>query len=455
MSRRLHDESGAALVTVLLAIILIGGLAVSLTGFAVSESRATGNSRDYEHALHAAESAVDDVVLDLFDDSNYVTGETYDPATPGDPDSERDWAIAAFEAVLADPAQAPRVVAAGDAEAVGFRPTDGGTPMDVIFAVGRIGDDPASAETRVLRVTFTTGTWTPPYALLTGESVTLHGANNARIAGSAGHVHANGDLGMSGNPTISGDAYATGDAEDSSRMDGEPHSEQPPATIPDVDARRSYELRHNYSQYDPGGEYTGTWFDLCDDGTVRPPADPGGAPCSHPDTVGNGSGLGFRGWTWNGNGSNRIWTLNTTATWSGAYYVYRAEARISKTGEGSAVTVYAEAPSGSSQNGSIQLTGSPTFNPHVQGVALLADRDVKINGTGSTGVDVSGLIAAGEQIDIGGNGTINGAVVAAGQGAESNLVTSNSFGGSAEITYDADTSATLPGIVRMTHWNEL
>lgn len=451
MNERLRDERGVALVVTLLVLLMLTASAMTLLAMSLSSSRSTAGSRDYEATLHAAESAADRIILEMVFDDDYTTGEAYLPASSSAAD-QRAWATSAFLAALADPS---RVVQTDEAVAVGIRPTQAGVPMPTIFAVGRLQVGQREY-LRVLRLDIQRGVYAPQHALLTQADLTLQGAggggSGSGISGSAGNAHSNGEIGanvtsvnISGTVTASGAITPVG----GQSLPANYAELQPSLLVPPVSALRTYELRHDYSTYN-GGTYTGSWFDLCTGGHVRPPAPAGGAPCSHPTSLNGGSG-NYRGWDWFA--PQQRWTLNTSTLWSGVYYVHEAEARVQGTPAGTSLTVLAQAPSGNGAAGSITVTGGVQFVPHVQGLALLADRDIDISGTPA--LNTSGLFLAGEQAEIGGNGTIRGAVIAADQSHVSSVVTGNLFIGSASLTYDATLSVPLPGMVTIEKWNEL
>lgn len=451
MSRRLREEDGAALIVTLLVLLAMTAGAMSLLAMAVTSTRSTGTSRDFEATLHVAESATDAVILRMVFDSNYTTGEVFAPASPATADV-RDWAIQQFTAALATPS---RVVQVGDTVAVGIRPTQGGVPMDEIFAVGRHSAGGVT-QTRVLRLQIIQGVYSPEHALLTQGGLNLQGAGGGGsgngIKGTNGNAHSNSavsanvtSVNVTGRVTAAGPISPVGGAP----LPANYRENEPAYLVPPVSALRTYELRHNFSSYS-GATYTGSWFDLCAGGHVRPPAAPGGAPCSHTTSLNGGSGS-YRGWNWSN--PNQRWTLNTNTLWNGAYYVHQAEARIQGTPAGTSLTVLAQAPAAAGAAGSISVSGNVQFVPHVQGLALLADRDIDFNGTPS--LQASGLFLAGEQVSIGGNGTIRGAVIAADQSSVSSVVTSNQFIGSGSLEYDGNLSVPLPGMVTIQKWNEL
>lgn len=104
-TERLHDERGAALVTALLAVLVIGGIAAVLIAMAQTNLRATGAARDQEHALRTAEAGALDIATQALEDGD--TG--------------------------ANLASADRNFSYGN------RPVDGaGNPLDVIFGAGSV-----------------------------------------------------------------------------------------------------------------------------------------------------------------------------------------------------------------------------------------------------------------------------------------------------------------------------
>src|SRR5690606_15185807 len=68
-----HDERGVALITALLAVLILGGLSVVFVNRATTESRASSVSQNHETAIHTSEAAADVVIAQLNLSSDYVT----------------------------------------------------------------------------------------------------------------------------------------------------------------------------------------------------------------------------------------------------------------------------------------------------------------------------------------------------------------------------------------------
>jgi len=93
--RRAGGEDGFALVSALLAVVVLVGLSLTFVAMAITEVRATGASRDQEHAVHVAEAGADRVIARVNAVYAYTTGHPWTTAAASDP---RAWAIEQFEA---------------------------------------------------------------------------------------------------------------------------------------------------------------------------------------------------------------------------------------------------------------------------------------------------------------------------------------------------------------------
>ena len=93
-------------------------------------------------------------------------------------------------------------------------------------------------------------------------------------------------------------------------------------------------------------------------------------------------------------------------------------------------------------DGWINFAGSPIFEnymdptdpPDVQAILFMSGADIKI--IGNSNQTFAGIIAANEQINVIGNASIEGILVAADESNDSNLVDSNYVSGDMNITYD-------------------
>jgi hypothetical protein len=103
----------------------------------------------------------------------------------------------------------------------------------------------------------------------------------------------------------------------------------------------------------------------------------------------------------------------------------------------------------------IKITGNPVVGADaaytVQDTLFIAGRDVKMNGTPSNGW--TGLIAAHEQFDLGGTGTIVGLII--GENATDtpgSLVSANSVSGNITLTYNCGSNPPLQGPLQFLSW---
>jgi hypothetical protein len=143
------------------------------------------------------------------------------------------------------------------------------------------------------------------------------------------------------------------------------------------------------------------------------------------------------------------WTLNSTTVTQGTYYV-EGNATIS----GSPGTAKAPAVLSIVAEGSISITGSPKLKPDTTELLFVTDEDLKILGTidliGES-VNVEGQMLVRGQVDIGGNATLDGQLIANDEDV-GDLVTSNSVHGNASITY----SGTLgTGTYTVSSWRDV
>lgn len=91
--------------------------------------------------------------------------------------------------------------------------------------------------------------------------------------------------------------------------------------------------------------------------------------------------------------------------------------------------------------GNIEISGAPNLSPHLTDTLLVAGLDIGISG--DPGHSINGIIAAHEQININGNPTIVGNIVAEDTPSTSDFVTQSTISGEATITYDCQLN---PGV---------
>jgi hypothetical protein len=525
MSPSEHRGERGSLPFALLAVIVVAGLIVVFLARTLTEVRATGSEASYESAIHVAEAGLDAVIAEVNDVSAYVTSDpsavphTYTLPEDASEADQRAWAIdialngcdlAAVETYRGEtcairPLENDTVDRDGDGEIVA-------DPLPWIYAVGFVPNAADPVRTRVVKVVFDKGFFSPEKALLTSGELTIGG--DLTITGAGGAVHTNASLNVTGCTwSASGTVTYTGTA--SQTCSGAVASTpSPPVAIPEFsaemvyrgtdtvqfaqDARASWEYEIGV---DPAHEYgegdVETWYDLCSDGTIRiPNFDSYGEPA--PCAADSWNGLStllyeasaidapahYRGWTWNA--AQADWELggNPRPIYDGAYYVHHADvaiggALVSADGpstEGAPpieVSVMVDAHGDidfetvpetdttctggwtGAESGSIKMTGvgAGTLSPFLLDLLFVADRDVQIGGNNTT--NFNGFIGVHEQFTVTGTPNLYASLVARDScDLPSSPVHANVASGNFGIFYGGDINLPLPSVVRITYWSE-
>lgn len=414
--RLLGDERGMALIMVVGTASVLSIISSVIAVQSISNLRQNATERTFERALHVSEAGVDDLLFRLREtEGAYDTGETA-PSSFASVQAEEQWAMdRADAAVAADP---DRLASVREGEWVSIRPSN----QAVIYAIGYVPNYADAREIRVVRAEYDFAPFDPTTAVLTNGNLTLDG--NPTVAGTGGHAHANGNVEISGDPSISGHVTSSGGYSESGNPSiGDPgnsggsHSQ---IEAPDVEPRENYGMSE---------------YDLCPDGTVRtgPSYDAGlelipGAtdvPCN--GTILGPTGTEFRGFKKTGDDASQgaKWSLSGNTAFDGVYYAYQGSIKISgNPGSAAApwrVTLFAEASAAGDEphcnhvGGDIQISGNPYMRGHDkgQGLGLVAERDLEISGNAGVGTDdYIGVHAAHEQFKVSGNPSIDGALIA-------------------------------------------
>lgn len=381
-----REESGIALISVMLAIIILGGIAAVFIATAISQTRASGIGRDLENAVHVAEAATDDVLVNLNADLDYRT--SYDPGGTDDHvylqsydgtvyTDEKAWA----RAVADDTANQAVVTLSGGGEGVAIRPLDPSTsePMDLVFGVGYVPSRAAAlagqGRVRVLKLQVQPSVFSPADAFLVNGDLTIGGG--ASTDGITGNVHSNGNvfvegtadcansgmcvrgrLSMTGtlrkgpNPTgpeMTDGEQSTFDQTGVCPTDGpaaptcgddDVAEGAAPKPVPSFNAASFYDPDAPLGAFtDPvtGNRTEARWWILCPGGSVKAPsgATPPADLCNNvggtfPAVWTQGTTANFHGWSWTTNcgtplGNKPCWTGDKVV--SGAYFVYNSNAK--------------------------------------------------------------------------------------------------------------------------------
>ena len=468
--RRRYDPSDDGIGMVFAIIVATLMLAMAATAFmlATTTVRGSGEHVRYETALHVAEHGIDQSIARLQKDEAFHTvGDIPRFATSAD---EESWLAAQLAAVSTTTCvdDAPCVQSTGRGDFVVLKPCNfddvsapAGTCLNkTIYSAAFLPSKAEATRVRILKAEYLRSTYSPDYAILAGgepgETGLLISGTSAEVLGSLGSIHTNGDLEFTGSahPTIDGTATATGscDPQCDDYADGSGGG-KPAATVPVINPRDLYELY--------AGDASLSWYDMCPDGIVRRPVF-GGTPCSGSTTVDPAS----IGWSYH----SSTWSYSpggSPTPPTGVFYGYQVDVKITKGGTAAApweATIITEGEPSSAvtdcqelMNGDIAISGSPVINGYLTQIVFLAGRDLGIAGTPSQSFE--GLLAAHEQVDISGNPSVLGAVLAE-NGCDSSespklAGPESEISGNMSLTYDDEINVALGNLVRTTLWLEV
>lgn len=439
LRRRGRDERGISMILTLgMSVVLVAAatLAGDITNISLTTS---ATHQTYEQALHAAEEGIDQVIARVQTNQAWNTGHLLpDGLTAAEEDA---WARTQLEAAA--------VTLTGNGAYAVVKPSN----RSVVYAGGWVPDRATAKRPRMLKAEYLFSTYSPPMAILSGGTLNISG--NAGVDGIAGDVHANGDIQLSGSPTVSGDLTASGSLNvtgggSTAGVSGTSGGGAAPQWMPPVSPREMWDLMRF--------DYPDAWYDLCPDGTVRSPD--GSAPCAG-TVLGDASSGSFRGWSTTGSGSSFSWAKDGDGTQSGIFYVHHGGAQLGRNPGSPAqpwrATVIAAGNTDGpcpQDFGDIQVGGTPVMVPFIDGIGMVAGRDIKIQGNSNQSFE--GLLAAHEQIEISGNPTIKGAVLAEDAcDTPGSPVSQSSISGSMTVIYDGNLNVQLGSLIRTSLWLEI
>lgn len=462
-------ERGTALVSALLLMIIMSGLAAALTlsgrievAIGENEELYAGARQAAETGLNAAAAAILALTASpIYDINNLVKGPDglSDPGNPAAAvnDDNGSLSILVGQNMFANPT--PPWPVTGTPYSFRVRVFDdddpalyNGVPMSAAALLGMAGgpvppnfpEDGNPNNDVNKRIVLRSVSFGPqgvtaqldqmltpitlPAVLVDGD-LEMHGSPT--INGSQGSVHANGDLDINDMAvTISQNATATGgyDAPGGWDPGGTEGGDTPEIPVPDIHAidywnEADYILTHHPSPY------LGTAGRIIRrvDNTVMCTVDPADANACrkvvNPDT-----GV-IWGWSWTPAGG---WDLTSNIATPATFYV---EGDVKITGDpGSPIapiylSIIAE--------GNIEVAGNPDLRPEpASAILFVTDMDLKLNGNIAVPLTVEGKILVREQIDFAGNPQISGQVICQDVPSVSTLVTNNTIAGSVSITYN-------------------
>lgn len=497
---RVTNEDGIALVFAMFVVLALAGLAVLFVGNSLSSSRQSGIERNREVAIHAAESAAEDLFTQINVVEETFTATDTDFPLTGTDSAQRQWALDEAAAVSESD-----LVTSGSGQGYAIRPDDPSVPdtdcppsesppcvqpLDLVLTVGWSPsrqawlDDDRNSRVRVVKMQITTGFFSPMDALFVCGDLTL---GSATTQGIAGNVYVNGDVTTTGNSyQIDGDLSVTGtfgpDNPESpaDQVTGTITIPAPPKDCPPADARSLYDLDEDdgdpiaganpdRSQTDPyyGIDPVTTapifWYDLCPPdsdvsvASIRVP-DPLNGPCAYDASAGSGDPghvewqegqtTGSKGWSY----VSGAWKATHVQT--GIFYVYQRDATV--TGGDGAVTIIVEKDPGGpgDESGNLDLSGGPTLRRAFSDLQFLAERDFEQNGNSQA--QLNGVILVKEQLGGSGNANVNGSVVVRDE-PDTHLspVSSTKATGSMVVDNDGTLRVPVHDTAGVTFWNEL
>ena len=266
-------------------------------------------------------------------------------------------------------------------------------------------------------------------AIVANGTLTVQG--NPDIVGTNGSVHANGDLNLGGSATVSENATAAGDYNESGNptIGGSTSGAQSTQPVPEVNA----------IDYKPLADYILTGVGTMTNGV-------GAVIC---DAWADANACETAGYMWVFAGGNG-WTASSVGDpllTDG--FTYYAETDLTMTGNMGTngdplnITLIAE--------GNIDIAGNGVLEANTPGLLFVTDKDLKMVG-GKDQVGAEAQILVREQLSLLGNTSLRGQIVIENAASTSDLVTDNRVGGNASLTNDG----TLTGTgFAATGWREL
>lgn len=399
-----RDERGVVLVLALIALVVLGAVTAALLTIGGSEVLIAVNHLRGTQAVFLAEAGVEDA-FNWFrtDSTRLLTAPSTLTTISG----------------LSGPGT---TLSAYGSYTVQYRSAGLNTVLVVATGTSQTGN----AE-KVLRAIISNG-------FITNDAIRTQGplkiSGNPTVTGTCGNVHTNDDLDISGNPTISGNATASDQYSASGNpvITGTAQGGQPSKTIPDVTpsefldaAKRNLPANEIYQMKSDGRVLDGNGNLL--------------TTLSNNDT--------YRGWKYKSSGPK--WEFNDNTAYDGTYYL-EGDVKIS----GSPGFVLIPWKTSVIATGDIEVSGNPEINTHLKDTLFVAGLDIKLSGNPTQGF--KGLIAAHEQIEIKGNASINGYILAEDASSTSNTVKDNKVSGNPIITFNCGLNPPLLGPLQIIVW---
>ena len=408
---KIKNESGVTLITSLLMLVILTGIAV--TGYNTSgiSQKATASSVRAKQALLLADAGLQHgkAMLNL----NTSTMKNYAYATPTP--------LIATTQLSSVGSYAVTVQAAGTA---GLRLFSTGTSVD--------GSSVAANESLIALP--------PPtvlgFAIITGRNLLISG--NATTAGTYGGVHANGNLTITSDPTISATATASG----TYTVTGHPaisgvSGGGTPVQVVSLDVKAAnYDKARDYRLASDGHVYQLKFV------TVQGRKNRTTIKLAEVPQI----MVGGKWNCWSYNSSFKRWTMDCNTTLNATLYVEGNVLISGNVGTAAAPWIATIIAEGSIEVSSTYLYmrpptqddmvvgGTSLFKPLSQHMLFIANGDILIDGF--SGQTFEGIIATRLQVGITGDPTINGFIYGQDYSTRTNLVKSSYISGQLHLTYN-------------------
>lgn len=404
--RPFADERGIALPMALFVLLILLGLSAAILATGTSETAISTNHVRSTQALYVAEAGLEDAFNTIRANGMPATATAWTavPSLSG-PGSN----MTAFGTYTVEYMSA-------------------GTSTVVVRSIATSGIGSAQ---RILRSVLTTQ-FSAADAVRTKDTLEVTGS--ATISGGCGSVHSNGALENGGSQNTGGNATASGTYTPGGTVGGIAAGSLPTKPIPTISSA-SFLTAAKAAK--PADEI----FQLMADGRILNGA---GVLIEGPLNGAPPTTSALTGWKYKTAGGLEWSFAGNVGQATGTFYV-ESNASISGTSGTWTATVIA--------TGDITMSGNPQMAPHLQDTWLVADKDIDMTGAATGGgLSGSGLIAAHEQIEISGNSTINGYIIAEGAASTSNTVTANLVTGSAVINYNCGGNPPLFTVLTVLSW---
>ena len=481
LTRLRRDDQGFGLVLVLGMGAILTALMVVSTTAALRALESSRQHVSFESALAVADGAIDTGLAraqrtyvatgtdsyftpSLLDATCNAAPVTFDPTQP-----ERTWARQHLELIAGKPGC---LKTTKNGQHVTLKPIGRQTVYTLGWSPRRGAKE---VKQRLIKAEYLFTPYAPMHAILTSGNLVLDSSTKVTSAPpnspSLAAVHTNGTIIVgSGNPTVSGRVTQSGPnptatsnkfaLNTSNKVLGAARQNIPYEGAIAVWAR-------NHLSNPLGG-----WYDLCPDGTVRSPN--GAAPCDLLSSVlanVSAAGTSFRGWSFDGAGTVKVWSAGSEIKlngFSGTYYVSGADVVNPASNTGPAVpnlTVLASSVAPGTCNktgGNISWGSTDPAAPSIPSTFLVADQDLLTSsnyqaGSAGGGTVTSGFFIAGDQMSMSTSSAgAYGAVIAADQCDPADglsLVDSNIIK-NPSIYYDPNAQAPFTDIINNTLWLE-